>query len=414
MRASRESLLKKRNSRSSTVLITGATGFLGSHLAIEFLKRGYPTILLARGDQTRTGAERIAKLMAWFGHCPNEFPQLKIFQGTIEKAQLGLNDEDYGYLLSQVDEIIHAAASTHLHQREKTEVEAANVHSLENLFTLARSGKASFFHYISTAYVAGKVQGLCEERFGDPLDFHNAYERSKHRAEKLCREACQGAGIRLNIYRPSIVYGDYRTGRSIRFNALYYPIKTLHFLKKLYLEDIQEKRGEKAKEIAVKLNADGSLFFPLRIGIRQGSLLNLIPIDYFTRAFVAIFEEALDGQADIFHLVNARPSHAQDIIAYVNKFMNLEGMEIVAIDAFEKKPKNALELLFDNFLEIYWPYIFDPREFSQDHVSAILSKRGIVCPPFDYQAFCRSMSYALKVDWGKKLFAPDLNKKEQA
>jgi nucleoside-diphosphate-sugar epimerase len=403
MRASASSLQKKRKNRDSTVLITGATGFLGSHLAHEFLKRGYRTILLVRGSQDGNGSERIARLMAWFGRGSAERPHPEIFEGSIENSRLGLNERDYSYLTDQVDEIVHAAADTRLHQRDKIEVEAANVHSLENLFALARSGKSSFFHYVSTAYVAGKVQGRCREEFSEPAGFHNAYERSKHRAEKLCLEACRDAGLRLNVYRPSIVYGDYCSGRSLRFNALYYPVKTIHFLKNLYLQDIREKGGKKAQEMGVELRADGRLFFPLRIGLRQGSRLNLIPIDYFTRAFMTLFEEAPEGEGDIFHLVSAQPSHPGDIIAYINRFMNLDGIETVIPEAFEKRPKNTLEILFDNFLDIYWPYIFDPREFVQDRASAVLSGRGILCPPFDYPAFCRSMTYALEVDWGKKL-----------
>jgi hypothetical protein len=84
--------------------------------------------------------------------------------------------------------------------------------------------------------------------------------------------------------------------------------------------------------------------------------------------------------------------------------MNLDGIETVAPEAFEKKPRNALEILFDNFLEIYWPYMFDPREFAHERATGILSRRGISCPRLDYPAFCRSISYALEVDWGKKLF----------
>jgi nucleoside-diphosphate-sugar epimerase len=403
MRASESSLREARKNRTATVLVTGATGFLGGHLAHEFLKRGYRTLLLVRGDPSGSAGERVARLMSWFGRGPAELPRPEIFAGSIEKTRLGLNAEDYGRLVDQVDEIVHAAADTRLHQREKADVEAANVHSLENLFALARSGKSSFLHYVSTAYVAGKVLGRCPEDFSAPADFHNAYERSKHSAERLCLEACRGAGLRLNIYRPSIVYGDHRSGRSLRFNALYYPVKTIHFLKNLYLQDIREKGGKKAREMGVELRADGRLFLPLRIGRRQGSL-NLIPIDYFTQGFMALFEEALGGDGDIFHLVSSRPSHTRDIVAYVKRFMNLDGIETVAPEAFEKKPRNALEILFDNFLEIYWPYMFDPREFAHERASGILSGRGIHCPPLDYPAFCRAISYALEVDWGKKLF----------
>jgi len=404
MRASESSLRHSRKNRAAAILVTGATGFLGSHLVHEFRKRGYRTLLLVRGSQDMSGRERVARLQEWFGSGPGSLPRPEVFEGSMAESRLGLSAADYGYLADQVDEIVHAAADTRLHPRQASAVEAANVNSLENLLALARSGKCSFLHYVSTAYVAGRVQGRCLEEFSDPADFFNPYERSKHRAERLCLQACRDAGLRLNLYRPSIVYGDYRSGRSLRFNALYYPVKAIHFLKNLYLKDIREKGGRKAEEMGVELRADGRLRFPLRLCLRQGSRLNLIPVDYFTQGFMAIFEQALAGNGEIFHLVSDRPSPPEEIADYVGRFMNLEGIETVAAEAFAGKPKNALETLFDNFLDIYWPYIFDPREFASDRAAAILSACGVRCPPFDYPAFSRSMSYALEVDWGRKLF----------
>jgi hypothetical protein len=85
--------------------------------------------------------------------------------------------------------------------------------------------------------------------------------------------------------------------------------------------------------------------------------------------------------------------------------MPLTRDEIVAIMVQCKKiARNALEILFDNFLEIYWPHIFDSREFCHDRADAILSGGSVWCPPFDYPAFYRAMTYAHEVEWGKKLY----------
>ncbi len=67
--------------------------------------------------------------------------------------------------------------------------------------------------------------GICPETLTDTRSFFNVYEETKHLAEMAAADCCSREGIRLNIFRPSIVYGHSRTGKTLRFNALYYPVK---------------------------------------------------------------------------------------------------------------------------------------------------------------------------------------------
>ena len=69
------------------------------------------------------------------------------------------------------------------------------------------------------------------------------------------------------------------------------------------------------------------------------------------------------------------------------------------------RPKNALEVLYDSYLEIYRPYMQDTRSFDTAHATPILEKQGLVCPVFDYEVFSRCMDYAVETDWGSKLLA---------
>ena len=77
-----------------TVTLTGATGFLGSHLMAALLERGRKLIILGRASEEGSLAQRIADLLAWFG--------LEELNGQIEtkevdllKPSLGLNGPEY-------------------------------------------------------------------------------------------------------------------------------------------------------------------------------------------------------------------------------------------------------------------------------------------------------------------------------
>ena len=51
----------------ATVALTGATGFLGSHLMASMLSEGYSIIVLGRSTKEETLSERISRLLRWFG-----------------------------------------------------------------------------------------------------------------------------------------------------------------------------------------------------------------------------------------------------------------------------------------------------------------------------------------------------------
>jgi nucleoside-diphosphate-sugar epimerase len=208
----------------------------------------------------------------------------------------------------------------------------------------------------------------------------------------------QDENVRLTILRPSIVYGDSRTGRTFRFNALYYPVKTALFLRKVFEEDIRERGGEKASKVGVSIEPDGTTRLPLRIETAENSGVNLIPVDFFVDAFFAVIEGSPNG--GIYHIVNPDQTKIADIIDYAQNQFNLKGIRSCGPEDFQRTPRNSLEQLFDRYLEAYLPYIKDRRIFLTTKTNPILIHRGIVCPEFDKSMFHRCMSYAIDNDWG--------------
>ena len=402
MKASVEELRRARAERKGRILLTGGTGFLGSHLVAELLRSGHRIFLLARPLGQQRADERVAKILDWFGIEPALRRNLAIIEGTIEKPGLGFGTDVLSDCLENTTEVIHCASNTGFAERKRSEVETANIGGLGNVLDFASRSRCAFFHHLSTAYVAGRRMGLCREELVDADDFTNVYEETKARGERLVSDDCRAAGIRLNIYRPSIVYGDSRTGRSLLFNALYYPVKTTVFLKDLYEADILKRGGRKAAMMGVRRESDGSLYLPIRLEVESAEGINLIPVDHFVAAFMTIFEDSLDG--GIFHIVNARQTTMGDLIDYTRRLFNIRGIEPCRPEDFGARPRNALEILFNNYLEAYGPYMRDKRTFVMDNARGILARRRIACPEFDFEVFSRCMNYAVEVDWGARLY----------
>lgn len=312
---------------------------------------------------------------------------------------LGLAPAEMVRLAAETDEIIHCASDTSFAERRRTEVEAANIGGLANVLELAAASRTSFLHLVSTAYVAGKAPGLTPEAPVSPAAFFNVYEETKCRAEAMARERCRAEGIRLNVYRPSVVCGDSRTGRSLLFNAVYYPVRTVLFLRDVFVKDIRERGGKRAAAMGVSLESDGSVRLPIRIGVGEGEGVNIIPVDHFTAAFLALFEAADGGT---FHIVNPRLKPVGELAAHTAEMFALRGVEARPAAELDGASRNPLESLFDGYLEAYGPYMRDRRIFGREASGPILEGRGLFCPEYDFGVFVKCMAYAVATGWGAR------------
>ena len=385
------------------ILVTGGLGFLGSHVAMALAQRGLHIYLLARSQNGVSAHERLRLLLDWFGADSIARTRLHLFQGDLDQPEFGLDPNSRDILVNAVEEIVHCASDTSFSERRRRRIEKTNVSNLDHLLDFAGASRCRLFHHISTVYVAGKRTGPCPEIFRETEAFTNVYEETKYLAEKRLIEACTANNLRFNIYRPSIVYGHSRTGRTFRFNALYYPMRTLAFFKNVYERDIMEGNGEKARAMGISLDGEGRLYLPIRLDAAEGNGLNLIPVDYFTQALTALRDQPSDGNG-IFHIVSSEQTDVGDLAAFANRFFRIDGFRAVASEEFVKTPRNGLESLFERCVDTYRPYMKEGRTFRDDKTRACLNDRRITCPNLDYTRFSSCMRYALETDWGLKLF----------
>ena len=399
MRRSVDYIVEKRKNAESVIFLTGGTGFMGSNIAVALLKKGYFIIFLCRPKHDLGAYERVQKLLEWHGLPYNT--NFKVVSGQVYEPRLGLDDEAYTYLLENVDEIWHCAADTSFPERKRKQAERVNVQGTLNVLKLAVESKCYFFHHMSSAYVAGKVRGRCLEEYVPQRQFYNVYEETKHIAESHVLENCGRENIRVNIYRPSIIYGDSRTGKSLSFKAFYVPFRAGHYLKKLFERDIEENKGLQTEKMGVRKTDDGKIYMPIRIGKIDGSSFNLVPIDFTVDGCMAIMENYFDG--GIFHLVSRKPNTLDELILFGEKFFNATGYKSVLAEDFVHKPRNALEILFDSFINIYEPNFHDDRIFDDTKTREVLDRNNITCPYLDYEIFSKCIKYAIEVDWGRAL-----------
>jgi nucleoside-diphosphate-sugar epimerase len=168
-----------------TVLVTGATGFLGSHVTDLLLARGErPRALVRPGDS--------AEALADAG--------VDVFRGDIgDRPALEA-------AVKGVDRVLHCAARTGPWGPE-AEYETTNVRSLETLLHVAVSAGVRRIVHVSSACVHGTdVRGVADETAplrgnGDP------YSRSKVAAERLLDRVIRDGGAPVTILRPGWIYG---------------------------------------------------------------------------------------------------------------------------------------------------------------------------------------------------------------
>jgi nucleoside-diphosphate-sugar epimerase len=377
-------------------LLIGATGFLGSHIMAGLLLKGKNIVIAGRPSGGESLKERIRRLLSWFGIKHLE-GLLEFYETDFLKMRLGLGKNEYKDLCSRGLSIIHCASDTSFAEKNRVRVMKSNVESLTEILNFARKSRARCFHFISTAYAAGTDRIECPEAPVNSVHFTNIYEESKALAENIVSGRCREDKLPYTILRPSIVYGDSVTGRSLKFNALYYPIRSLQHIRDIYLDDIKKNNGIKSAEYGIYINDEGVLHLPIRIFIPNEGKINLIPVDYFTEAILSIIEKPVTET--FYHITGNNPESMARLVSYTERFLNITGIEVVVGTSGADEMRNPPEEIFDHFIKAYRPYISDKRIFIRDNTDRAT---GSVLPPdLDFEIFQRCMAFAVSVNWGK-------------
>jgi thioester reductase-like protein len=385
--------------RPETLLLTGATGFLGAFLLDELLRRtGAVVHCLVRCADPEAGRRRIEQNLA--SYVPGrEHPRSRIIPvvGDLSKPLLGLSPPQFDDLATRIDAIYHNAAVVNWIY-PYSRLKPANVGGTQEVLRLATRRRVKPVHVVSSLSVFPLVGSSGGTVIGerDGLDhggvLYGGYTQSKWVAEKLVTIA-RSRGLPVAVYRPGLITGHSRTGA---WNT----------------DDFMSRLIRSWVELGSAPELDGAL--------------DMTPVDYVSRALVhlSLSEQSLGG---VFHLVNPRPVHLREMVDWIRSAGY--PIEQLPYDRWRSEllsgggngngqTANTLVPLFsatsDGSARGQEPteggntvdrigslmaaqYAARSVAFDDERARAGLAGEPIVCPPVDADLFARYLSYFARI-----------------
>lgn len=238
-------LTELRADSPSAILLTGATGYLGSRLLYDLLVHSDADVYcLVRSKGAQSGQARLEETMVhYFGQAALSLMTGRVaaVEGELERPGLGLSEEQRRKLQGRIDAIVHSAADVR-HFGEAGQFEKSNLLGTKHLIALAQEAERPIrFHHISTLGIpedlalSGQWESLRGERsFPADVRVDNLYTNSKLEAEKALFAAAD-RGLSVTVYRVGNLSCHSESGsfqRNIDSNAFYRMFKAMLLLGK--------------------------------------------------------------------------------------------------------------------------------------------------------------------------------------
>ena len=392
-------------------LLTGATGFVGQAVLARLLERTDRDVhVLVRASSQKGAQARVDGILhALFGDPRRHADRVHATRGDLLRPGLGVDVATRARLTDEIDEILHAGASVSFNlSLDKSR--AINVAGTRGVLELAEAcRRLRRLTYVSTAYVAGDRRDTATE---DELDigqgFRNAYEQSKHEAERLVRSrrfvrgrapgwrggrwsrSCS-TGIEaerlvrarcdrlpLTIVRPSIVVGERGTGWTSSFNVIYGPLRAF---------------------------ASGA--YRILPG-RSGAVIDVVTVDHVADAVLAL-TAAPQAQGGTFHVVAGdRAATLGELLALAERRFGHSRPRLLPPPLYRRlvhplvlrraseRARKALRAS-----EIYFPYFSLRMRFDDRRARELLEPAGIAATPIA-EHFDTMIDFAERAHWGRR------------
>lgn len=285
---------------NKTYILTGGTGFLGSLLSVELIKRGDKVIFLGRGKNGETFDKRIRNTLKIIDSALS-LDNIEVFEIDLNSKNLGLPENAIEKFKNKIDGIWHLAANLSFKERNRQTIFSTNVDGLKNILEFATLIKAPVY-YASTAYVHGQKPGIVfEDELIKPNRFNNPYEESKFEAEKIVKKWGAEKNNKFIIFRPSILIE--RERKTLSFFGYYAVVHSLYKMKK--------KVGDKQLKISIPFLYSKDAF------------LNLMPIDIAIDWMMKISSNP-EAIGKTFNITNPLPFPMGDITKQTFEALNIK------------------------------------------------------------------------------------------
>jgi fatty acid CoA ligase FadD9 len=279
------------------VFMTGANGFLGRFLCLEWLERmaavGGQVVCVARGRDAAAARQRIADAFASDPQLKTRFEKLaathlEVLAGDLGEPQLGLSDGDWEQLAKSVDLIVHPAALVN-HILPYQQLFGPNVVGTAEVIRLAITHRLKPINNVSTVAAAFLPDGAIIDEDADVRQatpvrrlasggYADGYANSKWAAEVLLRDAHERYGLPVAIFRSDMILAHSQ------------------YAKQLNLPDMFTR-------LIVSLVATGLAPRSFYTGTARPHYPGL-PVDFTAEAIVTLGAESLTGFRT-FHVINS-------------------------------------------------------------------------------------------------------------
>jgi fatty acid CoA ligase FadD9 len=284
-----------------TVLLTGATGFLGRYLALEWLERmdlvDGKLICLVRAKDDAAARERLDKtfdsgdpeLLRHYRELAAD--HLEVLAGDKGETDLGLDPQTWQRLADTVDLIVDPAALVN-HVLPYSQLFGPNALGTAELIRVALTTKQKPFVYVSTIGVGagiepgkftedGDVRVISATRKVDD-SYANGYSNSKWAGEVLLREAHDLCGLPVSVFRCDMILAD-----TTYAGQLNLPDMFTRLMLSLVATGI----------------APGSFYQLDAEGNRQRAHYDGLPVEFIADAISTLGERVVDG-FETYHVMN--------------------------------------------------------------------------------------------------------------
>ena len=352
------------------ILITGATGFIGRHVARRLYQTGCDVIALAR-DQGGVPARRRVEKALQTSHSND---RLEVIHGDLSQPGASLCKSDVARLCRTVQTVIHCAGDTSFFPQSMAASRALSIDGPLALLAALSAKRLERWCQISTAFVCGRRCGTAFESEGAVgQEFHNPYEEIKLESEIALRDACRRLGIDLRILRPSVVIGPESSTQGGSPSSLLYQF--------IRLAAALAGRGKGAE-------------LPVRIQGRPAAQFNIVPIEYVSAAISALANQPA-AEGGTFHLVTSSPPTQQAVLQMITSRFGVTGLRLIDAHCEPLEHPSSLEKKVNRMLAPYYNYLVQDIRFNDTAALSLLKPSGITCPTIDQGIIDRCIAIAL-------------------
>jgi glycopeptidolipid biosynthesis protein len=289
------------STEARTVLLTGATGFLGRYLALQWLERmervDGTLICLVRAESDADARTRLDKtfdsgdpvLLRHFRSLAAD--HLQVVAGDKGEANLGLDEQTWLRLAGAVDLIVDPAALVN-GVFPYRELFGPNVVGTAELIRFAITTKLKPYSYVSSGDVRNQIDSSAfvedaDIRMISPTrkndgSFGNGYANSKWAGEVLLREAHDVCGLPVAVFRCDVIMVDPTYSGQLNVS-------------------------DTVTRMVLSLVATGlapNSFFELDAeGNRQRAHFDGLPVDFIAEAIATLGAAVVDG-FETYHVMN--------------------------------------------------------------------------------------------------------------